>query len=458
MGSIWAVAKNTIRQALRLKIAAVFILTLLVLLPLMAMTITGDGTLKGRLQTFVSYGLSLTSLLLSLLTIIVSVYSLTNDLDKKQIYTVLTKPIRRFQLLLGKLLGVILLDVALLSLFAGIIYAIMVNIPAYSNADPDQKQQAQKEFFTARAALTPAEPDVTDEVRKIYEKREKRAELPPEVIKKKTGRENYLRALTKQVKAWKRAVVPGRQLFWKFDNVQPLDPNESIFIRYKYDVSVNPPDLQVYGKWFVGDDRQYGGEIVTPIYALERKDLIRTSHEIEVPAKAVAKDGYLAVGFFNDPQFNNTIVIFPPNEGLQVLYKADTFTANFLRSALLILCRLIFLACLGTLAATFLSFPIAILLCLAVFFTGTINGFIIESFDYISKNIGEIYTYTVKPLMQLLPQFDKVNPSRFLIPGRLLSWSFLAKIAGTMLCIKAFLILLIALLVFRYKEIAKITI
>jgi len=69
MRSIWAVAVNTIKQALRLKIAAVFIVLLLILLPVMGLKMTGDGTLKGRMQAFISYGLSLTTFLLALLTI-----------------------------------------------------------------------------------------------------------------------------------------------------------------------------------------------------------------------------------------------------------------------------------------------------------------------------------------------------------------------------------------------------
>ena len=110
MHSIWAVAINTIRQALRMKVALVFIVLLIVLIPVLGYTTTGDETLKGRLQTFVSYSLSLTSFSLCLLTIIVSIYSVTSDIDQRQIYTVITKPIYRYQLLLGKLLGVLLLD------------------------------------------------------------------------------------------------------------------------------------------------------------------------------------------------------------------------------------------------------------------------------------------------------------------------------------------------------------
>jgi len=442
-----------------MRIAAVFIILLIVLLPAMGVSMTGDGTLKGRLQTFVSYGTSLTSFLLCLFTIVVSIYSLTNDIKQRQIYTVITKPIRRFQLLFGKLLGIVLLDVVLLALFSAVIYAIVIYTPKFYRASQAERARAKNEFFTARAGLTPAEVDVTQEVIDTYNRLEKTGQLPLGVSDNKASRENYIKELTQRIKLGKRAVAVGRELVWEFNNVKPLDPNQSLFIRFKYDVSVNPPDLQVIGRWFAGDDRQlkYGAEVQTPIYTLGRKDLIRTFHEIEVPADAVAEDGYLAVGFFNVP-LNNTVVIFPPKDGLEVLYKADTFTANFLRSVLLILFRLIFLACLGILASTFLSFPVAVLLCLTIFFTGTISGFCLESFDYLSENLSSVYSYTLRPIVQLMPQFDKFSPTKFLVPARLLSWSLLAKVAGIMVCIKAVLLWLAASLIFNYKEIAKVII
>jgi hypothetical protein len=228
-------------------------------------------------------------------------------------------------------------------------------------------------------------------------------------------------------------------------------------VRFKYDVSVNPPDLQVYSKWIAGDYRQlkYGTKIQTPIYTFDRKDLIRTSREIELPANAIADDGFLAVGFLNVP-LNDTVVIFPPQDGLEVLYKADTFTANFLRAMLLILLRLIFLACLSLFAATFLSFPVVILFCLAVFSIAAISGFVTTSFDFLSENISMVYSYTAKPLMKLLPEFDEYNPTKFLVPARLISWLLLARAAGSIVCFKSLLLLFFALWIFKYKEIAKV--
>ena len=282
MRCIWAVAVNTIKQALRMKIAAVFIVLLIILLPVMGVSMTGDGTLKGRLQTFVSYGLSLTNFLLCLLTIIISIYTLTNDIKQRQIYTVITKPIRRYQLLLGKLLGVVLLSTALLVLFSAIIYVITIYTPKIYDVGEAELAQVKDEFFTARAAIMPPEVDVTEEVLDIYAKIEKEGQLPLDMPRSKVISE-----LTQRKKLEKRAAVVGQQLVWEFYNIKVLNPNETLFIRYKYDVSINPPDLEVFSRWDIGDNRQYPPEFNTYL----RKDPIRTFREFQVPASLIAEDG-----------------------------------------------------------------------------------------------------------------------------------------------------------------------
>ena len=448
MRGIWAVAKNTIKQALRMKIAVVFIILLLVLLPVLGITTTGDDTLKGRLQTFVSYGLSLTSLLLCLLTIFVTVYTVTSDIKYRQIYTVVTKPIRRFQLLLGKLLGVMILDIVLLVLFSALIYTFAVYMPKIFKATDEELIQVNNEFYTARAALDIPEVDVTGEVKERYEKLERLKRLPD------LPREEILAELTKQAQLEKRAADVGGVLIWEFDNVKPL--TRSMFIKFKYDVAVNPPDMQVYGRWYAGDPQyvKYGQKPPTPFYDNILKHSIQTFHEIEFPADVVPENGHLAIAFMN-VSLNRTSITFPPG-ALAILYKADTFTANFIRAVLLILFRLVFLACLSVLASTFVSMPVAILLCLVLFSTATISGFVIESFDSLSANMSMFYSYTIKWMIRLLPQFDKFNPTKFLIQARLLSWSVLAQCAVFMVFIKSSILLLLAFFIFSYREIAKI--
>jgi hypothetical protein len=434
-----------------MKVALVFMVLLFVLLPALGISTTGDETLKGRLQTFVSYSLSLMSFLLCLLTIIISIYSITSDIEQRQIYTVVTKPIRRFQFLLGKLLGVVLLDVLLLALFSAVIYSITIYIPRFLKSPETELTAARNEFFTARAALTVPMVDVTQEVRERYEELKKLDRLPPDYTQ-----DQIIAELTKQAQLAQRAAGAGEVLVWEFDNIKPLA--ESMFIRFKYDVFPNPPDSQVYGRWLAGDYQyiKYGEQPKTPIYDQVHKHAARTFHEIEFPAEVVPESGRLAIAFGNVP-LNDATVIFPP-DGLEVLYKADSFTGNFIRAAILILFRLIFLACLGVLASSFLSFPVAVLFCLVLFLTASFSGFVIDSFDYLSASMGAVYSYTLKWAIRLLPEFDKFNPTKFMVPARLLSWSLLAQCALFMVCIKAFLMLVLGLVIFSYREIAKITV
>lgn len=456
MSRIWAVAKNTIRQAVRLKTVAFLIIALLVVILLMGINTSGDGTLKGRLQTFVSYSLSLTSLVLSLFTIGLTVYSFTSDISQKQIFTLLTKPLKRYQLVLGKLLGIFILDVVLLVIFCSSIYTIAVLTPRFTKAESQDLKRAKNEFFTARAKLTPRKIDVSRKVAQIYQKLEESGKLQQKFPN--MSREAIINSITYRQEQWTRAAVPGQELVWEFENVNPLKDAETLFLKYKYDVSVNPRDLKVSGVWAVGDLRQleYGERVVTPIHEFARTELIRTSYEEKIASGVVAEDGYLAVGFFNPP-VNNTTILFP-EEHFQILYKADTFLANYIKASILLLLRLVLLSCLAIFAASFLSFPVAILLCLAVFTSAHLSGFVMEALTLPSQDVNLLYEYVVKPVIRLLPRFDYFSPSKFIIPAELITWKFLAEAFALLLSLKSFLLIVLTLCIFRFREVAKVVV
>lgn len=463
MGNILAVAGNTVKQALRMKIALVFIVLLLVILPVMAVSAGGDGTIKGRLQTFVSYGLSLTSFLLCLLTIFTAIHTTTRDIVERQVYTVLTKPIRRYQYLCGKCLGILCLDLVLLIVFCTGIYGVTVYGPDLLEAGPEVRRELADQFFTARAHVLPRPIEVRDEeVNAEYQKLERNQMLD----------QYFEGASERKIKDWlrkrilleKNAVSGGGQLIWEFDHVQPADPNEPLFIRYKYDVSVTPPDEQIRGRWMVGDIRPFreGKQPTTPIYQHRTKDPVRTFREFTVPASVIADDGYLAVGFVNPPM-NQTVVIFaseresPDQEdrSLALMYKAGSFFNNYCRAVAVIFFRLIFLAGLATFASTFLSFPVAVLLSLVSFFTVSISGFVLESFNYLNATLSKVYGSSIALLIKGLPQFDKYNPSAYLVDGRLMDWEMLNWASWTI--IWAVLLLALGLWIFASKELARDT-
>jgi ABC-type transport system involved in multi-copper enzyme maturation permease subunit len=455
MSRVWAVAKNSFVSAMRMKTAIVFMLLLIILLPIMSITSTGDGTIKGRIQSFISYGLGLTGLLLSILTIIVSCYTLSSDIKHKQIYTVVTKPIRRFELILGKVLGVVVLDLLLLFVFSTVIYSLTLQIPRLSKVKGDDLDVLNNEFFTARASLK------VNFDQQILEARANDAYNEMRRSGQLDESKNKQQIINEMVEAGQysmHSAAPSGMVLWEFNNVKPRDPNDSLFIRFKFEASIPPPDKNIYGVWYVGDYRQikYGQErMKTPIYVTPRKEVVKAVHEFQVPASAVAPDGYLAVVFYNDP-INDTTVIFPQEDGFEVLYKAGGFGTNYVRAVLLVFARLVFFAVLGVSLSTWLGFPVAVLCSLAFFFTGVINGFIVGSFSYLGTNVSLFYKYTVEPLIWLLPKFDQdYNVSKYIIDARLIKTGFLIFAIGA-LAVKAAVLLIAGFIIFARREIAKV--
>ena len=113
---IAAVARTTVAEGLRAKVASGFALLILVSLPVFYFAAEGDGTIKGQVQMFMIYSLGLTSFLLSLLTIFFSCRSLSVEVASRQIYSIVSKPIPRWQILAGKWVGIMSVNVVLLGI------------------------------------------------------------------------------------------------------------------------------------------------------------------------------------------------------------------------------------------------------------------------------------------------------------------------------------------------------
>ena len=454
MRSIWAVARNTISQALRMKVAAIVIVLLVVLLPLMGIVMGGDGTLKGKLQTFSSYGLSLTSLLMCVLTIAVSTHTLTEEIKRKQIFMALTKPLRRYELVIGKFLGVVILDVFLLTLFGLIIYGFTIFMPQLIKASPEEIAEANESFFTSRAVLTnPIDKEpIKLKVNEIFEKRKKQGDLPGDmsIARMKLVKQTILAEEIGKV----INIQPGGNRTWRFENVRPTNPDDVLFVEYKLQ-TISAGVEKVYGQWAIGDDRAAMRELDTEVATYQSNDALRVVQEFRFPPEVISDDGYVSVLFRNPFENGTTVVV----EDMKLLYRAGSFTGNYIRVLLVIFTRLVFLAALGVSVSTWLSFPVAILICVVVFFTGTVNGFIVESIGSLGKEVFYIYSFTVRPLLWLLPVFDgEFNPTPYMVSGEFLKWSTLGRIFLVTGFIKSALLILAGMFIFHRREIAKITV
>lgn len=122
-GRIAAVARTTVAEGLRAKVASGFALLILLSIPVFWWTAEGDGTIKGKIQMFITYSLGLTAFLLSLMTIFFACRSLAVEIVSRQIYQIVTKPIPRWQILAGKWVGIMAVNAGLLALAGAGTYA-----------------------------------------------------------------------------------------------------------------------------------------------------------------------------------------------------------------------------------------------------------------------------------------------------------------------------------------------
>lgn len=120
---VWAIARLAVKEAWRRRVVVALVVFLLVLL--FANWYLGvDHEQPGRL--YLSFVLTATTYLVLGVALVLSAFSLPNDFKSKTIFTVVTKPVRAGEVVLGRILGFTLVGTALLVVMALASYLFVV--------------------------------------------------------------------------------------------------------------------------------------------------------------------------------------------------------------------------------------------------------------------------------------------------------------------------------------------
>jgi len=118
MGKVWAIAVNTFREAVRNRI--LYILLIFAIVLLLFSGAVRELTFSAQDKVIKSLGLGAISIFGLLIAVFVGIGLVYNELDKKTIYTIVSKPIDRWQFILGKYFGLLLtiyVNIAIMALF-----------------------------------------------------------------------------------------------------------------------------------------------------------------------------------------------------------------------------------------------------------------------------------------------------------------------------------------------------
>lgn len=457
----WAIARLTFFEGIRMRIVLVLLLVLFIIMLRLPFALKGDETLAGRLQTFLAYSLAALSLFMSLATAFFACATLTREIRDKTIQLVASKPVRRFELLAGKWLGVNLLNLLMVALAGLLIYGFAY----YIKTRPEQFQRDRIKLndavWTARVARQPTLPDF----RAIAERRF--AQLKEEG-RVSGGEDDAVKAQTiaelmKEAReAWVR-VPPTDPRVYEFTELPPPEnPDQALQVRFKARGIPLSLDEMVGIEWAVLDPDT--GIPFDTRFTRERGSL---RHEFLVRA-TVVRDGRMWLGVNSplDPERPRPITIYFEGESpLQVLYKVGGFELNYVKALALIWFKLAFISAVGLFFGTFVSFPVAcfsvlsmILFCIGVpWWMDSIGANLqpgLTSVDPYGVWGPAVRSLLVPALRLLLPDFTHYDGVDALIDGLFIETELLVRSATHTLVYGLALLALPGWLIFRGRELA----
>jgi ABC-type transport system involved in multi-copper enzyme maturation permease subunit len=118
MSKIQAIALNTFKEAVRNKV--LYFLLIFALLLMGFSGVISDLSIAAPEKLIKDMGLAAIDFIGFLIAVFVGVYLVYNELDKKTVYTIVSKPIDRYQFILGKFFGLlftIYVNIAIMSAF-----------------------------------------------------------------------------------------------------------------------------------------------------------------------------------------------------------------------------------------------------------------------------------------------------------------------------------------------------
>ncbi len=120
---VWALATNTLTELVRLKVF--YFLLIFALLQIGSSLLFIRFTFQGQFQMLKDTSLGAMSIFTSMLAILATANLLPKDVEDRTLYTILAKPVPRFEYLTGKLLGVLLLLLISVALMGAMFAAVL---------------------------------------------------------------------------------------------------------------------------------------------------------------------------------------------------------------------------------------------------------------------------------------------------------------------------------------------
>ncbi len=424
---IAALAGLTLRDAVRSRLLVSLGAILVIGVVGLPLLISGDNTLSGRLQVILNYTLSFTLTILSIVTLWAACGGVSSEIQDRRLYLVLTKPVHRHELWLGKWLGIVALN-ALLLVLTGCIMGTMTWHTLRTSPESDSaKRQAREQFLLARQSVFPESPVSESQARASAEALVKSGRTPAGMTTAQVEAE-----FVKELKRNRFTVAPEGTLRFTYPLSARATGVNDFILNYRFESS-RPARAPVSAEWTITTDGGASLHVDVTNYPGVPNTLL-------IPGTVMSGAKTLNLAYHRLDHDNPTTVFMAQNgREPELLIPSGSWVMNLSRGLLMMLCRLAFLTALGLTAGSLLSTPVAVF---AAFFilvllasAGYVESVATSGVFYIPHE-GQAPTQTwldkavlhqFKALNYITRPILRLDPVPLLEEGRRISWFLTAQ-------------------------------
>lgn len=473
-----AIARNVVNEAVRMKIFLVFIVLLVLMLAILPEYLSDKTPLRYRVQTVLQFGTGLSFWIIAILVLLLTMSSICFEQRDKVIWQTMTKPVTHAQYLLGKWVGVVCMAAVLLMVCAGGVFMFtefmrnqraIGESRAYVSGDDnlaisDDRLILETQILVARETKRADEIELDQEKfnRTVlaYIENERKTnpdfarlpdrpeDLDPRIVDKVAA------DLREQLMTAYRTIEPGSNETYIFSGLSGVrELKRPLVMKYRVDAGSNRPDQ--FLKMTFAFSRS------SPIV---RDVVLGQDLSFTVSPNVIDDDGRIYMQVVNGDVFTgvgNDMTLTFPKGGLEVSYPVTSYRANFMRAVAVMWVKLAFLAMVAIFCSTFMSFPVACLVALGVFFSAETTQFLFDSLENYSTEDREGNVVIVKLVVSwisygvayIFKLYADLQPVKKLVDGELIPWSSVGLGTGCLAFVST-LLYVGAVYIFKRRELA----
>jgi Protein of unknown function (DUF2628) len=426
-----AVALLTIRAAFRFRLVVTLLGLLLAVVFVLPGVIKHDGSAQGFTQILITYTLAVITALLGFTTLWIACGTLARDIEEMQLFLIASKPVQRWQIWLGKWAGIMAINLGMLAISGAVAYGLLQL--RTGELSPAQQKKLHEEVLVARAGAREPSVDLRADIATVLAERLK----DPSVAA--MDRAFVRKQVEESVRARQQVVPPGMLRRWNIElgaGARERLAGRPLFIRVKFFTSQSSSEGTVYpAYWEIGPPE---GRRLRVENSLPAESFVEFGLDPAITANLIEPSGRLSVDFQN---WNQQPLLFPLDDGMEVLYHEGGFELNYARGLLIIAFWLGLLTAVGLACSSFLSFPVAAFCSIAVLILGMSGNTLKQVVDQggiigVSTESGTVSEATLVNRIsvavygnakRIIDQVGGYSPVSSLSTGRSITWGELGR-------------------------------